>query len=456
MRRQRTFSAEAYVAPQAGATAQRSFGRFKAASESSSKAFARAPYTTFFFILLVTFLVAFPKGGVKVGNVPVTIGYVALGFVTFLGLGRFLTNLHNLPQNASVAWLFTVPFQLTLVITYLTLGVAKDSSTLLIVAATSFIFMPTAFLLILAPSLRLLQSDTIKATLVFAIRFICIFGLIVFSVKTLTGYTVEIPFLTVNLDDIDALGSKNNTRGELFKLISTYNNGNIFGVCLGMMLPLYYFIERKRIFFILAIVCMLLTLSRTAWVAAVLILMTIAFIEGLKPARIAGLGLLALVFIGVLPILVELMGRDVGKFLFDSGLGNRSSQLEAFFDFHFEPIAPISNIYEMIYASIYGNYGLFGLISFLSFLGGPIAVILFRRNRTPVNRAAAAGMFIYMIVSMSDGAIMLIPVMAHYFFVALLGLEIVEDDQDISDASSSNPSPIRRHGFRRARFQLNE
>ncbi|MEP9351381.1 O-antigen ligase family protein [Xanthobacter sp. KR7-225] len=456
MRRRRTLSTTLRTSAP-GVLPPRGFGRQVAPRAMPQGGYeaqrSAAPTTTFFFMLLVTFLIAFPKGGMKMGNFPLTIGYLTLGLVTFIALPRFLMSLNKLPQNALTAWLLTTPFYFILIATYLYSGVQKDSAALLLMIFASFVFMPAAFLLILAPSAKALEPDKIKWALVFAIRFICIFGIVLFTVKTFTGYTIEVPFLTVNLDDTDVLGSKNNTRGELFKLISTYNNGNIFGVCLGIMLPLYYFLEKKRIFFIIAVVCMVLTLSRTAWIALVLILMAIAWIEGLKPARIAGLGILALVFIAALPLLVEAMGRDSSSFLFDTSLGNRSSQLERFSDFHLEPRAPISNINEMVYASIYSNYGLFGLISFLLFLGGPVLVTMTKRKQSVLNRAAAAGLLIYMIVAMSDGAILLIPVTAIYFFIALFALEMEDDDPGLPDVPPPSQLPAQDRGFRRSRFQ---
>lgn len=457
MRRQRSFSADSYAPPQAGAAALRRFGRRKMAPGVLGKASARAPYTTFFFILIIIFLVVFPKGGVKVGNVPVTIGYVMLGLVTILASARFLTSMHNLPQNALAAWLFTLPFQLTLAVTYFTLGVTGDSITLLIVLSTSFIFMPTAFLLILAPSFRFLKPETVKRVLVLAIRFICVFGLVLFAAKTFTGLTIEIPFLTVNLDDTDALGSKNNTRGELFKLISTYNNGNIFGICLGMMLPFYYFIERKRIFFLLAIVCMVLTLSRTAWIAVILILMAIAWIDNLRPSRIIGMGIMGLFFIAALPFLVEAMGRDTSAFLLDSNLGNRARYLDSFDEFYVEPRLPLRPFVEMVYATAYQNYGAFGVIAFLLFFAGPIAVtMLGDRGRRTTNRAAAAGLAIYMIVAMSDGAILLIPTMAIFFMVALIALEL-DDEVPVSlDTPVGSGAAPPARGFRALRLQAGE
>ena len=54
--------------------------------------------------------------------------------------------------------------------------------------------------------------------------------------------------LTVNAGDLGELdSSKFNQRGSVSKLISTYNNGNIFGVCTLMLFPIFYEYTKSKI-----------------------------------------------------------------------------------------------------------------------------------------------------------------------------------------------------------------
>lgn len=413
---------------------------------------ASAPLTTFLFVLLIIFLVVFPKGGIKIGGVPITIGYVILGLITALSYLRFLQNINNLPLKSLKTWVLTLPFQFIVLLTFYFLGFRGGSVAIGLAVLVTFVFMPNAFYFLLAISVARLDPNTIKRTLVLAIRFVCVFGITIFLIRTFFGYTVEIPFLTVNLDDVNALETKNNTRGALFKLISTYNNGNILGTCLGMMIPLYHCIEKRKEFFFLAVLCMILTLSRTAWASLILAMMAIAWVDSLKPSRLIGLGLFGLFLVAALPLVMDAMGRDV-SFLADSNLGGRSEQLAVFGTFHLEPIEGLGTIYEITYASIYRNYGWIGLILFVVYLAAPIAVILNGpfRNR-PFNRAAAGGLGVYMITALSDGCTILIPTMALYSLIAVLGLEV--DDQSapadyIAPVETPAAPPAGTPGWRR-------
>src|SRR5690606_25097688 len=68
-----------------------------------------------------------------------------------------------------------------------------------------------------------------------------------------------------NAGDVGALEGKHIDRGGIFKLISTYNNGNIFGICMVMLLPLYACLERRTWPQLVVKAALVLTLSRTVW-----------------------------------------------------------------------------------------------------------------------------------------------------------------------------------------------
>ena len=98
-----------------------------------------------------------------------------------------------------------------------------------------------------------------------------LWGIFNFFWHPFTGHFVEVPYLTVNAAITASLEyTKHIARGRYLKLISTYNNGNLYGVCTLMLLPLYNHFEKKRWRRWVLKIALLLTLSRGVWVGIVL------------------------------------------------------------------------------------------------------------------------------------------------------------------------------------------
>lgn len=371
--------------------------------------------------LLVTFLVALPKGGFRAGGIPITFGYILLAFFALFA-GIALLRRPSLSVPVARAWFLTLFFQGVVLSTYLSLGIDPYSRSMGIAALVTFIALPNIALLLFSGPIQRIPREFLFRALSYAVRFAVVFGLFLFFYKRLTGISIEIPLLTTNIDDVNVLESRMNTRGELFKLISTYNNGNIFGACMCMMLPLYYVIEKKRIFFYLACLAIFLTLSRTAWIGLVLDLGLIGILEGLRFRRIGATVIAGMAVLIGLPVVLASMGRDF-DFLLPDNLGNRAGQFEVFSDFNFLPIHPLSAVHEVVYASIYGDYGALGLLTFILFITAPLIAMAARWRWTgKASRAATMGIAVYCVIAMSDGAILFIPVMAIYYLMTLIAL----------------------------------
>ena len=74
---------------------------------------------------LTVFIIYFPKGGVKIGSVPITWGYLAIFVVALITLPRFLLNIGNMSFSAS-RWatiLSLLPFQSLVILSFLLNGV---------------------------------------------------------------------------------------------------------------------------------------------------------------------------------------------------------------------------------------------------------------------------------------------------------------------------------------------
>lgn len=372
-------------------------------------------------ILLVTFLVALPKGGFRAGGIPITFGYLLMAFFALFA-GTAFVRRPRLPMQVLQTWFLTLFFQTVVLSAFISMGFDPYSRAMGIATLVTFIGLPNIALLLFSGPARRMPREFFFRALSYAVRFAVIFGLFLFLYKRLTGVSIEIPLLTTNIDDVNVLESRMNMRGELFKLISTYNNGNIFGVCMCMMLPLYYVIEKKRAFFYLACLAVFLTLSRTAWIGLVLDLTLIGVLEGLQIRRIGVIAAAGMTAVIGLPIVLAAMGQDF-SFLLPDNLGNRATQFDVFSEFNFFPTQALSAIHEVVYASIYGIYGALGLFAFVLFITAPVIAVAGRWRLTgKASRAATMGIFVYCIIAMSDGAILFIPVMAIYFLLALVAL----------------------------------
>ncbi len=76
----------------------------------------------------------------------------------------------------------------------------------------------------------------------------------------------------VNAADVGLLETtKDINRGGLFKLISTYNNGNVYGAAMLILLPLFDAIETRKWRKLFLRIALVLTLSRSVWIGLVML-----------------------------------------------------------------------------------------------------------------------------------------------------------------------------------------
>ncbi len=385
------------------------------------KALSLASRMTIF--LLCVFLIAFPKGGFKLGTIPVTWGYILLFMTCFASFFFMWQNGFKiyLPKARASVLLLTLPFQCYGF--FILMFSTASSLGFLLSAIISLLVMPLLFLLVLN---NYMDRPDFKARFIPMFRamvlFVAAFGLLLFFYRIKTGVVIEIPYLSANIDDAGTLDTeKNNMRGDLAKLISTYNNGNIYGVCILMFLPLYMESEKKLYKRIIVVLSLVLTLSRTVWLGVIIYFLLNFSKEFLKAKTWLYLGLAVLV-IGICgPIILHAMDKDV-SFLFDKNLGGRANQLAILDNLTFWGDFQFNALAEIVYLSILRNFGIVGLVLFLLYIAAPVIVFyIHKKNGDPavdINSSAWWGLIIYMIVAASDGAILLIPVMAFYWFLA--------------------------------------
>ncbi len=373
-------------------------------------------------LLLLAFLLYFPKGGIKAFGIPLSWGTILLG--VFAGIAACnLAYYKTLSQKHLIAFLYTLPFPLLAACSILAFGNGNLGFTISLFYC--FFLAPLAFILLFEPTLKRLPLETLFRFIDYGVLFVAAYGILLFFYKHYVGEFFTIPYLTVNAGDVGMLELKHIDRGTVFKLISTYNNGNVYGVSILMLLPLFH---TRNTWWKRWIVktSLILTLSRTVWIGLLLhelIRLLWGRISVSKLLKILGITAAGL---GAVAILLPLMGKDI-SFLFDPNFGGRLNQILLLLEegIYLFPHKQFSVIAEIVYVSILDTFGVLGLLTFLAALIMPLWVALYHRDTTRpyprYKKDILLGLALYLIVSGSDSASLYIPVMLFYWFgVAVL------------------------------------
>lgn len=374
------------------------------------------------------------------GDIPLTIGYAllfllaGLSFTAYTYTGR----IRWVGKNQFICLAAFFPF--FALSTVKIFGAGFKSLGFMISFYVSLFIIPVTFLLLFYHPLKKVPFDFVRNLLLKFVFITALYGIFLFFFKLYTGSFIEIPLITVNTGDMGELDNKHIDRGGIFKLISTYNNGNLYGVSMLILLPFFNLLEKKTYRKAVLKFALLLTLSRTVWIGLLLFeLLNFVFIKKKTLKSIIVIAsIVTMVFAGML-IGLSLLDRDV-SFLADKSLGGRSEQVEAVAQSTFFPNLDTSFevIQEMVYFSVAYNFGWLGLVFFFLYLSTPLILFLLRKvpqATMPTKKTLALGLLLYHVAAFVDGAILLIPVMAIYWMVVVLLL---------SDTHRQVPSAIPR------------
>jgi hypothetical protein len=370
---------------------------------------------------LIIFIVIFPKSGVKSGVVPLTTGYAMVFLAAPLALADNLLRSRN-SIASFMALAMCAPFGGVVALSLWVNGAVTPGAGLAAVA--SFVLLPPIFFGLFASQLTMIPWPVIRHSIIIALRVVAVYGLFLFVLKLATGSFLEIPYLTVNADDAGMLEStKHIDRGGIFKLISTYNNGNLFGASMLLLLPLYIWMERSRVFIGIFIAAMILTLSRSVWLGLLASFAMIALQSKLTARMLmfsaSGLAL----FVVAIWFIAGYVGNG-SDFLIDPTMGGRNTILSQLTQIGLMPDTPVDMLPEIVYAGVLVQYGVLGLFAFCAYLFGPVVIAKIRFAKLlPVQRHAAIGILGYAAICLADGGIMLIPVIPIFLFVSIILLE---------------------------------
>jgi hypothetical protein len=364
-------------------------------------------------IILNIFL---PKAGVYAGGVPLTWGYlfllpatlwgtVALFFHGHLSMGRFL------------AFVCTLPFAAVAALTVASNGAEQVSFT--IALFVTFFFLPFCLYVAFDDFLPREKSETAFRFVAAGFVFVAAWGILGFFFAAFSKAPLDIPFITTGggseLSSID----RNNWRGALYKLTSTFNNGNIYGICALMALPIVSRFQSRWKTSIVKL-SILLTLSRTAW--AGLIFYELGHAVLVRGRRDVLKYLLIVLSVGaaLVSILLTVLGTDTA-FILSADLGGRLHTYENIGTIlPFSP-NPYGTIFEIVYPSILTNFGYLGLAAFLLAMLAPFWLRhIDPRPYDTTDRSIILGMTTYLLLCWSDGALLYIPSMFFYLSLATI------------------------------------
>lgn len=356
--------------------------------------------------LLVTFLLFFPKGGFKIGTIPITWGYLLLA-----GLGGFfaLKNQFILTKERLIVLLCMLPFQVICLLSLVINGTASIGNSFAFFV--NIIALPYIFLLLLAEPFEKIDQTFLFSMIKRGVFFVSCYGIALFFLHLLTGYFFETPLLTSNYHDSSTLFDKANNRGTVFKLISTYNNGNIYGICLLIFLPLYKTLEKNILKRGLVKFSLLLTLSRTVWMGLIFVELLYALYVNRNRYSLAKIGGFLIAFCIALLLIMKQFQFKLA-FLLDKTFQGRAALLT-----HIEPVFFSSKAYtsgDPVYLVMLINFGVIGLLFYLLSM---ISGLFLGRANTSHNKAIVLGLTGYLFVSVSDGAFLYIPTLGFYWFL---------------------------------------
>ncbi|NGX56476.1 MAG: hypothetical protein K1060chlam5_00719 [Candidatus Anoxychlamydiales bacterium] len=383
--------------------------------------------------LLTFFLIAFPKGGFKVSSIPFTWGYLLLAFFSLIFL---IKKKYGILREHILVLISFLPFQLISLLTLLFNGFEKNSFSFgfLIAFIVSFYCLPFCFFFIFSKNIVNLDLKYFFTLFKRFIFFISCYGVFLFFYKILTGKFLELIFFTINAQDKGFIDIKHINRGAIFKLISTYNNGNLYGICLIMMLPLYNLIEKKTYKKFIVKSSLIFTLSRTVWIGLIISEFFFDFfIKKNKKKSFIKFFISFFIFITALISIGFACNFSIDWF-FDLSFGGRIDQFDILKNIEIFSTNIFWTIKEIVYLSILENFSILGFIAFLIAMLSPLIIYLMKNKKTKkinIDLAVFFGLLTYLIISCSDGAILYIPIMSLYLFLSSLLLTDKKFNLDI-------------------------
>jgi len=361
-----------------------------------------------FAIVAIIIFFAFPKAGVYVGDVPLTLGYGLLAITGGWQLLRLAR--HGRPQvRADYLILGILFFLLATVeaVTFAKYGFASLGTLFSILAST--LVVPALGVLSVHVLIDALGMERFMRMLRISLAIVFVFGMVSFAIYNTLGVVVGIPCLTTTGEDIHTVADRHNLRGPVIKMFSTYNNGNILGINMllwgavaaaGTKFSLWQYRS----------IC-ILTLSRSVWLGLALMEIISSVVQR-SVLRILVAGVLVACLTVVYVAASWFIGRDPLSFLFDRNLGGRVvSFQDSIYGANGNRVGWTN---ESLYAAAFLAFGPVGTVLISAIWLFPI----FRGGRSPIEVNCRIALAVYMMVACAEAAFNLVPTQSSYWMIA--------------------------------------
>lgn len=414
-----------------------------------------------FNILAITIFlnIWIPKGGIKIQDIPVTFGNV-LYFILLILFFIYLLFRQKIYKDKVQLLIFIsiVFFAFRIIFAFLNDNMKLSDIIQYLIPLSIY---PVMYLITYNCIRNKPQLYKIINIISLGFMFICIYGIVqnVFGIDKTT-----IPGITVNYSDYKESPlwylQKANGQGDASKMISTYQNGNIFGVNLLLLFPIVFETTKKSkikfMFVVLFLIVGMLTLSRSVWLGiAIYVFIKFIFNGNLKFKAMAVRVAIILALIIIIPyafhnvpqLQARLMQTNIINISTLSGrtptalelLRSSSNNIISLFIGPYGIIQYEGGAYEMTYFAIYMLSGLIGLLFFFV----PIIYALYKLKKHSklnlVSRGCFYGIIVYGFTAFIEGAFWLPPTVLNLWTIFAIGMASVrlEKNEDFFTPNKS-------------------